>query len=189
MNWFGPAKRIEIIEQEGGLMIRATGIRRVVDFLVMVLIAAGVAFMAWRDASWTLAFGAIVVAALEIAIWFRNEDGEVNVTEHDLTASGDLGGWSTGYVRFRWMDISGLEYQAGGENSEGGLYARTGGWSSRCLMAGLDREQAEEVIAAIYRRFPYVGMAEDNGGWSLFGGGSEIMTLGLSKSNESSSEK
>jgi hypothetical protein len=31
-------------------------------------------------------------------------------------------------------------------------------------------------------------MAEDSGGWSLFGGGSEIMTLGLSKSDESSRE-
>jgi hypothetical protein len=48
-------------------------------------------------------------------------------------------------------------------------------------MAGLNREQSEEVIAAIYRRFPYLEMAEDTGGWSLFDGGSEIMTLGLSK--------
>lgn len=184
MNWFGPAKRIEIIEQEDGLLIRAIGIKRVVDFLVMVLVAAGVAYMAWREASWILALGAILVAALEMVIWFRDEDAEINVTKKELWATGDQGNWTTGYVRFRWLDISGLEYQAGGEDSAGGLYARTGAWSSKCLMAELDREQSEEVIAAIYRRFPYLEMAEDSGGWSLFGGDNEIMTLGLSKSDK-----
>jgi hypothetical protein len=48
-------------------------------------------------------------------------------------------------------------------------------------MAGLNREQSEEVIAAIFQRFPYVVMAEDNDGWSLFGNASGLTTLGLSQ--------
>jgi len=50
--------------------------------------------------------------------------------------------------------------------------------------AGLNKEQSEEVIATAYRRFPYVVMAEDNDGWSLFGNRSELTTLGLSKRKE-----
>jgi hypothetical protein len=82
---------------------------------------------------------------------------------------------------FRWADISGLDFRQGGEDEPSGLYARTGRWNATCLMAGLNREQSEEVIAAVYRRFPYVEMAKDNDGWSLFGGGSGLTTLGLSK--------
>jgi len=120
---------------------------------------------------------------LGTAIWFRfrNEDGEIRVTDGEILAYGDTGGWSKGYVRFRWADISGLDYRVGAEDGPSGLFARTGRWNATCILAGLSREQSEEVIAAIFQRFPYVVMAEDNDGWSLFGNGSELTTLGLSK--------
>ncbi len=189
MKWFEPDKRIEIIEQEDKLLVRAVGIKRVGDFLIPIVLGAGMEYFALRNGNSVLTLFGLLVVGLGVGGQFRNRDGEITITKDDLTASGDQGEWETGYVRFRWMDISGEEYQASGEDSAGGLYARTGWWSSKCLMAGLNREQSEEVIAAIYRRFPYLEMAEDSRGWSLFGGGSEIMTLGLSKTDESSTGK
>jgi len=50
-------------------------------------------------------------------------------------------------------------------------------------MPHVNKEQAEEIIAAIYRRFPYVEMTTDDDGWLPLGGKSDLTTLGLSKSD------
>lgn len=184
MNWLGPGKQIQVVEQDDGLLIQVTGIKRNVDLLIPVAVFVGIAYMAWRDHSWLLSFGAAF--AFGTAVWsrFRNEDGELRITDGEILAYGDLGGWSKGYVRFRWADISGLDYRVGAEDGPSGLFARSGQWNATCIMAGLSREQSEEVITAIFQRFPYIAMAEENDGWSLFGSGSEITTLGLSKPKE-----
>jgi hypothetical protein len=183
MNWLGPAKRIEVVEQGDMLLVRATGIRRAID-LLLPLVFATWGYFVWRDHHWLMFFG--ILFGFGSAVWFafRSHDGELRITDTEVVASGDLGGWSGGYVQFRWADISGLEYRPGGEDSNEGLYVKTGQWHAYCVMAGLNKEQSEEVIATAYRRFPYVVMAEDNDGWSLFGNRSELTTLGLSKRKE-----
>jgi hypothetical protein len=181
MSWLGLTKQIRVIEQDDGLLIKVTSINRNVDLLISIPVFAGIVYMAWRDHSWLLALGAAFTLGTAIWFRFRNEDGEIRVTDGEILAYGDTGGWSKGYVRFRWADISGLDYRVGAEDGPSGLFARTGRWNATCILAGLSREQSEEVIAAIFQRFPYVVMAEDNDGWSLFGNGSELTTLGLSK--------
>jgi hypothetical protein len=179
MNWLGPAKRIEVVELGDVLLIRAAGGTSAVDLLVPLFACVFTCF-AWRDKHWISFFFGLFIFSSSVWMLFRDKDGELRVSDTDIVASGDLGGWNGGYVRFRWADISGLDFRQG-EDEPGGLYARTGRWSATCIMAGLGREQSEEVIAAIYRRFPYVVMAEDRDGWSLFGGGSGLISLGLSK--------
>jgi hypothetical protein len=182
MNWLGPAKRIELVEQGDVLLIKAAGGKSAVD-LLLPLFACVWTYFAWRDKNWILCFFGLFFLGSSVWMLFRDRDGEVRVSGTDIVASGDLGQWTDGSVQFRWIDISGLEFRQG-EDEPGGLYARTGRWSSTCIMAGLSREQTEEVIAAIYRRFPYVVMAEDRQGWSLFGDGSGLISLGLSKSKK-----
>lgn len=180
MNWLGPAKQIEIIPLGDVLRIKATPTRRAID-LVGPIFAVVWTYFAWRHKHWVfVAFGLFVFASI---VWklFQTLEGELQVTETVISARGDLGGWTDGSVEFRWADISGLDYREGGEDEPSGLYARTGRWNAACVMAGLNREQSEEVIAAIFQRFPYVVMAEDNDGWSLFGNSSGVTTLGLSQ--------
>jgi hypothetical protein len=180
MNWFGSEKQIEVLEQCDLLLIKATGTRRAVDLLVP-LFACLWTYFVWRDQNWVLFFIGLFFFCSSIWMLFRSKDGELRITGTDIMATGDRGGWIDESVQFRWADISGLDFRQGGEDEPCGLYARTGRWSATCVMAGLNREQSEEVIAAVYKRFPYVVMAEDKDGWSLFGNGSELTTLGLSK--------
>ena len=162
--------------------------RRWIDFLVEALVIAGLAFLFWRNQSWIVLLMLVVAVGHGIVEWVGDNHAGLLITKEGIEAIGSLGRISSSNVRLRWSSISGLDYREGDEDEPSGLYARLGGWSSTRLMTHVSKEQSEEIIAAIYRRFPYVEMAEDSGGWSLFGGGSEIMTLGLSKSDESSRE-
>jgi hypothetical protein len=179
MNWIGPAKRIEVVEQGDVLLIKAVGVKSAVHLLVP-LFASVFMYFVWRDKHWIPFFFGLYVFGSSIWMLFRDREGELRVSDTDIAASGALGRWADGSVQFRWIDISGLEFRQG-EDEPGGLYARTGRWSATCVIAELNREQSEEVIAAIFQRFPYVVMAEDNDGWSLFGNGSGLTTLGLSQ--------
>jgi hypothetical protein len=180
MNWLGPAKQIEVSELGDVLLIKATSTKGAIG-LVVPIFACVWTYLVWRDKHWALFFFGLFFLGSSIWILFRDKNGELRVSDTDIAANGDLGRWADGSVQFRWEDISGLEFRQGGEDEPTGLYARTGRWSATCVMAGLNREQSEEVISAIFQRFPYVVMAEDRDGWSLFGNGSELTTLGLYK--------
>jgi hypothetical protein len=68
----------------------------------------------------------------------------------------------------------------GGEDEPTGLYAKR--QSSRiCLLEGLDKDQGEDIAQRIFTRFPFVPMADDDGPPSIFGQGSDPISLGLSK--------
>ncbi|WP_158941718.1 hypothetical protein [Granulicella sp. S190] len=179
MNWLGPEKQIEVIQQGDVLLIKATGIRRTVDLLMPLAFAIFMYFV-WRERHWISSVIALFIFGSAVWVLFRSQDGELRITDTHIEANGNRGGWTDASVQFRWIDISGLDFRQGGEDELSGLYARTGRWNATCLMAGLNREQSEEVIAAVFRRFPYVVMAEDKDGWSLFGN-SELTTLDLSK--------
>ena len=183
MNWLGPAKRIEVVEMGDVLLIKATPTRHILDLVGPIVIAAWT-YCVWRGKHWVLSAGGLLVFALAVWRSFQTRDGELRITETTIAASGNRGGWTDSSVEFRWADISGLDFRQGREDETSGLYARTGRWNATCIMAGLTREESEEVIAAVYRRFPYVVMAEDNDGWLLFGNDSGITTLGLSKPEE-----
>ncbi|MBB5341112.1 hypothetical protein HDF13_003445 [Edaphobacter lichenicola] len=144
MNWFGSAKQVEVVEQGDLLLIKATGTRRAVDLLVPLFLAVW-GYVACRNEHWVSLVFVLFVFGSSVWFLFRDKGGELRVTDTEIVASGDLGGWGEGYVRFGWADISGLEYRQGEEDSNEGLYVRTGRWHTYCVMAGLNREQSEEV--------------------------------------------
>ena len=189
MDWFGPRTHIEVVELENELLIRATGLKYWFNIFLPLGVSIGISYIAWRDRSLAATLGVIAVILVGSFDWFRSRNAELKVTENDLEATGYLGKGSNEYVHLVWPEIRDLKYQVGSKSRSSGLVAMTGKWSSTCLMADLSEEQTDEVIGAIYRHFPYLEMAKDSGSWSLFGGGSEIMTLGLSKSDEASSRK
>ena len=155
-EWFGPVSRIEIVEQSDGLLVRITQIRRKGHLVIGLLIAVFfVVLFAWQE-SWWGALIALGFGVFWIAVWcFNDHWGEIQVDENSLTTRGKKP------VRLGWGEIHGLKYRTGSEDEPSGLYARTGRWKTVCVMANLDWEQTDEIIAAIHRRFPQLRMAEE----------------------------
>jgi hypothetical protein len=188
MKWFGSNAEIEILEREDGMQVRVTRQRTRFDFLIRAVVLVVLGFLFWRNRSCFYLLVLLGVITHSVIDWVGNDQAELWITEKDLEAIGKIGGISHPRIRLPWASISGLEYREGGEDEPSGLYARRGGWSSTRIMTYVNKEQAEEIISAIYRRFPYVEMAEDSGGWLPLGGKSGLTTLGLSKSGKSSRE-
>ena len=154
-RWFGPSSAIEIVDQTDGLLIRITHIKRK-GYLVIALaiVFASSIFLAWRESLG--GFVVLGIALLWIASWFIDRKGEIRVTENYLMSEGNS------LVRLAWSEIRVLEYGGGGEDEPTGLYARVGRWRSVCVRANLNREQTEEIIAAIYHRFPSLKLADES---------------------------
>src|ERR1700748_2593875 len=155
-EWFGPVSRIEIVEQGDGLLVGITQIRRKGHLAIGLLITVGFGVLfAWKESWWGVLI-ALGLGGFWIGAWcFNDHWGEIRVDENYLTTRGKKP------VRLAWGEIHGLEYRAGGEDEPTGLYVRLGRWKWSCVMANLDREQTEEIISAIHRRFPHVKMGEE----------------------------
>lgn len=155
-EWFGPVSRIEIIEQSDGLLVRVTQIKRKGHLAIGLLITAVFGVLCARQESWWLLIVALGFGVFWIGVWwFDDHWGEIQVDENYLTTRGKKA------VRLTWGEIYGLEYRMGSEDDPTGLYVRLGRWKWSCVMANLNREQTEVIIAAIHRRFPQLKMAEE----------------------------
>ena len=154
-EWFGPVSRVEIVEQSDGLLVRVTQIRRKGHLAIGLLITVIFCVLFARQESWWVLI-ALGLGVVWIGAWcFNDHSGEIRVDENYLTTSGKT------TVRLAWGEIYGLEYRMGGEDDPTGFYVRLGRWKWSCVMANLDREQTEEIIAAIHRRFPQLRMADE----------------------------
>lgn len=137
-------------------------------------------FMAWKANNYIfLAFGAIGAAWL-LSHWLQGRETELRVTSKELVATGNLGRMFSTEVRVAALDVVSLGWDSPGEGDNRGLYLKRG-WGRVCVLPGLNREQAADVVYAIYRKFPEIGMEEYNSGSFLFGTNSGLTTLGLSK--------
>jgi hypothetical protein len=181
MNWFGPRARIEIFDKEDRLLIRATDQQRWIDLVKSGGVVIGFAYILWRERSWFLIICFLGIAPFGLISWFHVRTGDLWITEKDLEGYGDLCDPSSRHIHLRWSDVLGLQYGTGGEEGSTGLYVRQDWWGSTCVLANLNEKQVNEIITAIYRRFPCLEMAEDKGGSSLFTEGSGLTSLGLSK--------
>jgi hypothetical protein len=154
-EWFGPVSQIEIVEQSDGLLVRITQIRRKGHLAIALLITlfVGVLF-AWHESWWGFFF-VLGLGLFWIASWFSSRWGQIRVDENYLAADGKKP------VRLAWVEIHRLQYRGGGEDEPSGFYARVGRWKSICVMTDLNREQTEEIIAAIHHRFPHLKMADE----------------------------
>jgi hypothetical protein len=156
-GWFGPVSRVEIVEQRNGngLLVRVTPIRRKGHLAIGLLVTSIFGSVFARQDRWwalllTAGFGSIWLVS-----WLSSRRGEIRINEDYLAAEGKKA------VRLAWSEIHGLQYRAGGDDEPSGFYARVGRWKSICVMADLNREQTEEIIAAIHRRFPGLRMAAE----------------------------
>jgi hypothetical protein len=179
MRWFGPSSIIEIEKREDGLMVHVAGQRRAIDVVTSGFIFLIVGVMLWRYRSWMYLVFTLGSAVWCFLYWFRDRKRELWVTERYLEVRRDHGGVSATHIRMQWTEILGLEYRAGGEDEDPGLYAREGYWRGTCLVPYLDKEQSDDIIVAIYAQFPDVKVKDDDGSWSLFSEKSGLTTLGL----------
>ena len=188
MKWFGPSALVELIERGDELQVKVARQRRGIDFVVLAAALSVFTFLFWHDRSWIYFVGLLFACAWGLSFWFGNPEEQLMVTEKGIEATGYFGGLSRDRIGLPWSSISGLDYREGGEDEPSGLYARKAGWNATCLMTHVNKEQGEEIITAIYRRFPYVELAEDSGVWLPLGGKSGLTTLGLSKPDHKNSK-
>lgn len=154
-RWFGPSSAIEIVDQTDGLLIRITRIKRKGHLAIaLAIVFASCIFLAWQESLG--GFVVLGIALLWVASWFVDRKGEIRATENYLMSEG------SSHVRLAWSEIRRLEYGGDGENDPTGLHARVGRWRSVCVTANLNREQTEEIIAAIYHRFPSLKLADES---------------------------
>jgi hypothetical protein len=154
-EWFGPVSRIEIVEQSDGLLVRVIQIKRKGHLALGILVTVVFGILFARQESW-LSFFALGLGLVWIGVWcFDDHWGEIQVDGNHLTTRGKKP------VRLEWAEIHRLEYSAGGEDAPTGLYVRLGRWKSICVMPNLNREQTEDIIATIHRRFPQLRMADE----------------------------
>jgi len=183
MRWFGSSTSVKTVDRGDGLRVRVAVHRFRIDLILYAAVFIVFAYVGWQNRSWFFLIAVLVAGVSLVIDWLKHPNTELWVTEYDLEVMGDRGRFTNDRLRLPWSEISGLEYRAGGEDEPSGLYARRGGWRSTLLMPHVNKEQAEEIIAAIYRRFPYVEMTTDDDGWLPLGGKSDLTTLGLSKSD------
>ncbi len=124
-----------------------------------------------RRSAWMV--GSAILFVIFLLTPKQDETIELQATDRGLTVNIDV---------IRWRDIRGLEYRAGSEDTPNGLYVQTGRWGGRFLIQDLGKDETNEMIDTIYRRFPFVEMADNDGNLpSIIGKSPEIITLGLSK--------
>ena len=178
MEWFGPSTTVEINDRVSELRVRVTRHRRAIDFALSAAVIAFAAFLFSRFRSWIAAIFLLATVVSIFADWMTGPEIDLLVGANGLEVTGRH--WRDALL-LSWPEISGFEYREADEGAEGGLYARMGGWNSTLLIPSLSKEEAEKIIGVINRRFPYVEMADDSGGWLPMGGKSGLTTLGLSE--------
>jgi hypothetical protein len=159
MQWWGPANSLEFIDEPDALTIRATSIRRPGDLIwpAGCLVASLATLYFGAPAGWPISLAAM--AALLCAGWFNTSVVELRVTQREISMR-SIRNWLDNEVKIQWKEIRALEYRVGGEYQSRGLYARKSFWSAPCIMPQLKKEETQQVIAAIARKFPDIVLAD-----------------------------
>lgn len=146
-------------------------------------VALAVLVTIWRTGKFPLQIMAVVAgvscAITLVANWIHGKETKMRVTAEEIVVRGNLNSWFQEELRIDARELSSLKWDCGGDGDECGLYARWG-WSSRCLLAGITRDQAEGIREAIARKFPEMTIA--------MGDGSGLITLGLSGKDPNASK-
>ncbi|SNT30250.1 hypothetical protein SAMN05421770_10755 [Granulicella rosea] len=183
MNWLGPSARVERFEADGELRFQARN--QLNGIMLLFPCISGLSFF------YSLLHGEYRYAAVS-AVAFVSALLGLFPTKKTLWVSGkgvetssDLFD-SASHRSFRWSEICALKYSLGAEDDPSGLYIRTGRWSETCVLAGVDEAQANEIIEAIFERFPNIELADEPKPLfgNLLGQESEFIRLGLSGHGE-----
>ncbi len=151
MEWWGPSRQIEQFDEGDTLVIRVTSVQRKGDYAILCAVtAAGVL------AGLTRNNGSVVVVAMVFGGFVGWILSLERVTEMALNANGvewqNGGRWSKKRILL-WKDVYGLRYETG-DDGPGGMFARTGRWTSTCLVSGLNRSDSEAIMRMIDAKFP-----------------------------------
>jgi hypothetical protein len=150
-------------------------------WLEWAIAIAGISFLFWEahrfhSVFWLL-FGIVGGGSLVTGLRATGSS-ELIVTSNELLVRSNLGGLFSKETSITPADITGIEYQSGGEDNPPGIYAKHG-WRSQCLLSDLTRQQADEILDQIFRQFPHVGVGDTNPNSLLFGPSSDLTKLGL----------
>jgi len=153
-----------------GLSIRVTETRQCGRFFIMIVTGIVAAYVLYRvpfsSPALRLFIGAVFLIGLLAGLIsaLRGCDVELRVTNLDFVSAGHaLEGYNASTLPR--ADIFRLEYRDASGDIDApqakGLYAEhrgMGSWSrSTCVLPQVDRAQAEQIIEAIYQRFPDTG--------------------------------
>jgi len=135
---------------------------------------------------------AISSAVAYIANRIQGGETRLRISSDGVMADGNLGKLFTTHEQIGIADIDSIRYEPGGDGEISGLLARKG-WSSILLLPHITGDQANEIIAAIHRKFPHMPV-ERYAPFSLsdlnpFDRGEHVTRLGLSDSEKSEAGK
>jgi hypothetical protein len=150
VRFLGPSAVIEIVEGPQDLLVRVTAVRRYVDYLPLIIAIVVFGFIL-AGKSVPLASSIWFAVVIAVFVWqvIRARNGELRVTEGSFDAVHYLGKRSV-----RWEQVKKLKYRMASRHLPKGLYAVKNFLLAYCLAPGLNRDQCNEVITAIQRKFP-----------------------------------
>jgi len=166
------------VAEPGRLTFR---VERERGWLEWAIAIAGISFMFWEahrfhSILW-LIFGLVGGFSLVTGL-LATGCSELIVTSNQLLVRSNPGRLFSKETSISTADITGIEYQSGGEDNPSGIYVKHG-WRSQCVLSDLTRHQADEMLDQIFRQFPHIGVGDPNPNSLLFGHSSDLTKLGL----------
>lgn len=158
------------IERDRGWLQRAVGV-------AIVFVCFWQAHR-WQSPIW-LGFGLLAVIGM-VSGWLHGAVTVLTVTSSQLATRGNVGRMFSTEILIPAADVVSLEYDTGAEGDPSGLYVKQE-WKNTCILSGISRQQSEQIVNEIYRRFPEIAKGDGESRSVLFGNKNELITLGLSQ--------
>ena len=137
--------------------------------LLFVLLCFALPLVAWKASPpgdrlvlSLLALGfAVFMGFVTATKWENVATTKLSVTSQNIVATGNFTGSflsnSQKTITVQVSEVRKIGYQMGGEDTPSGLYVSCGFFKNKCVLPGLNRQQAKAVTEAIQRRFPEIG--------------------------------
>jgi len=155
MNWFSKFE-VDIVRSPDRIHVRVERDESWYEDLIGSTVAVVFVFYAYRMHRWWL-IGIAVIGILQMLLnRMQGQATELEVSGEKLVATGNLGRSFRTEVTINTADVVSIKYQYGDEGEKGGVYVSRR-WSSTRIFPGLPKDQAEEIIDAIYESFPLLG--------------------------------
>jgi hypothetical protein len=117
-----------------------------------------------------------------LASWSRGPETRLKITSTFLLADGNLDRMMTNEIRIPASEVKWINWASGGEDGLDGLHVGRG-WTSVCVLPSITEQQARTIRSAIEKKFPEISIDDPNPASFLFGNGSGITELGISRPN------
>ncbi len=102
-----------------------------------------------------LAWFTVIGYLLLVLWWLHSPVTRLFVSETELLARGNLGFSYSDTRKVKTEELKSISFFQGAHNEPAGLYAYHG-WTKTCLIPRLTQAEANAIIAAIQRKFPYI---------------------------------